>query len=59
MCLVYERVLLCTFVRMPVCCIAYGYDNDQRNASPIVSFHRLPLKKPSLLKQVIIATKLC
>ena len=28
-----ERVLFCTFVRMPVYCIAYGCDNDQRNAS--------------------------
>jgi len=42
----------CSFVRMPVYCIAYGCDNDQRNASLGVSFHRLPLKKPSLLKQV-------
>ena len=40
------------FVRMPVYCIAYDCDNTQRNA-PGVSFHRLPLKKPSLLKQVI------
>ena len=54
-----ERVLFCTFVRMPLYCIAYGCDNDQRNASQTVSFHRLPLKKPSLLKQVRIATELC
>ena len=52
-------VLLCTFARMPVYCIVYGCDNDQRNALPTVSFHRLPLKKPSLLKQVRIATELC
>ena len=45
-----EEFLFCTFARMPVYCIAYGCDNDQRNASPGVSFHRLPLKKPSLLK---------
>ena len=51
--------LLCTFARMPVYCIAYGCDNDQHNTSPTVSFHRLPLKKPSLLKQVRIATELC
>ena len=54
-----ERVLFCTFVRMPVYCIAYGYDNDQCNASQTVSFHCLPLKKPSLLKEVRIATELC
>ena len=54
-----ERVLFCTFVRMPVYCIDYGCDNDQRNASPTVSFRCLPLKKPSLLKQVRIATELC
>ena len=52
-------VLLCTFARMPVYCIAYGCDNDQHNASPTVSFHRLPLKKPLLLKQVRIAIELC
>ena len=54
-----ERVLFCTFVRIPVYCIAYGCDNDQCNPSKTVSFHRLPLKKPLLLKQVRIATKLC
>ena len=32
-------------------CIAYGCDN---RASSEVSFHRLPLKKPALLKQVKI-----
>ena len=48
-----ERVLFST----PVYCIAYGCDNDQRNASSTVSFHRLLLKKPSLLKQVRIATE--
>ena len=47
-----EEFLFCTFARMPVYYIAYGCDNDQRNASLGVSFHRLPLKKPSLLKQV-------
>ena len=52
-----ERVLFCTFVTMPVYCIAYGCDNDQCNAPSTVSFHRLPLKKPSLLKQVRIATE--
>ena len=54
-----ERVLFCMFVRMPVYCIAYGCDNDQCDALPIVSFHRLPLKKLSLLKQVRIGTELC
>ena len=54
-----ERVLFCTFVRMPVYCIAYGCDNDQRNASQTVSFHRLLLKKPLLLKQVRISTDMC
>ena len=44
---------------MSVCCIVYGCDNDQRTASLTVSFHRLPLKKPLLLKQVRIATELC
>ena len=39
---------------MPVFCIAYGCDNHQRSASSEVSFHRLPLKKPALLKQVRI-----
>ena len=29
-----EEFLFCTFVRMPVYCIAYGCDNDQHNASP-------------------------
>ena len=54
-----ERALLCTFVRMPVYCIAYGCDNDQHNASKNESFHHLLLKKPLLLKQVRIATELC
>ena len=39
---------------MPVYCIAFGYDNDQRNAPQRVGFHRLPLKKSSMLKQVRI-----
>ena len=39
---------------MPVFCIAYGCDNDKRSAPEKTSFHRLPLNKPSLLKQVRI-----
>ena len=35
-------------------CVAYGYDNDTHDAPREVSFHRLLLKKPALLKQVII-----
>ena len=35
-------------------CVAYGCDNDTHDAPREVSFHRLPLKKPALLKQVII-----
>ena len=35
-------------------CITYGCDNHQRSASSEVSFQRLPLKKPALLKQVRI-----
>ena len=54
-----ERALFCTLLRMPVYCIAYDCDNDQRNASKTVSFHRLPLKKSLLLKQVRSATELC
>ena len=29
------------FVRIPVYCIAYGCDSDQRNALPTVSLHHL------------------
>ena len=39
---------------MPVFCIAYGCDNDKRSAPKGTSFHRLPLNKSSLLKQVRI-----
>jgi len=35
-------------------CIAYKCDNDTHDAPADVSFHRLPLTKPDLLKQVII-----
>ena len=35
-------------------CIAYGCDNDTHDTPREVSFHHLPLKKPALLKQVII-----
>ena len=44
---------------MPVFCIGYGCDNHQRSASSEVSFHRLPLKKPALLKQVRIFSVNC
>ena len=54
-----ERALFCTLLRMPVYCNAYDCDNDQRNASKTVSFHHLPLKKSSLLKQVKRTTELC
>ena len=54
-----ERVLFCTFVRIPVYCFVYGCDNDQHNALLTVRFHRLKLKRPLLLKQVRIATELC
>ena len=40
-----KRVLLCTFVRMPVYFIAHGCDNDQCNVSLTVSFHHLLLKE--------------
>ena len=40
--------------KMLVFCIAYGCDNDKQSAPEKTSFHRLPLKKPSLLKQVRI-----
>ena len=33
-------------------CIEYGCDNDTHDAPREVSFHRLALKKPTLLKQV-------
>ena len=33
-------------------CVAYGCDNDTRDAPHEVIFHRLPLKKPTLLMQV-------
>ena len=39
-------------VKMPVFCIAFGCNNDKRNAPEGTSFHRLLLNKPSLLKQV-------
>ena len=35
-------------------CVAYSYANDTHNTPREVSFYRLPLKKPALLKQVII-----
>ena len=35
-------------------CVAYGCANDTHDAPCEVSFHRLPLKKLALLKQVII-----
>ena len=36
-------------------CVAYGCDNDTHDGAPCeVSFHRLLLKKPALLKQVSI-----
>ena len=35
-------------------CVAYGYANNMHDAPREVSFHRLLLKKPALLKQVII-----
>ena len=35
------------------------HHNDHRNASLTVSFHHLSLKKPSLSKQVRMATELC
>ena len=41
-----KRVLLCIFVRVPVCFIAHGCDNDQYNALLTVSFHHLLLKEP-------------
>ena len=39
-------------LEMPYC-IAFGCDNDTHSSTSGVSFHRLPLSKPSLLKQVI------
>ena len=36
------------------CCVAYGCANDMHDAHCEVSFHRLLLKKPALLKQMII-----
>ena len=39
-------------MKMPVFCITYGCDNDKRSAPEGTSFHRLPLNKSSLLKQV-------
>ena len=44
---------------MPVFCNAYGCDNHQCSASSEVSFHRLPLKKPALLKQERIFSVNC
>ena len=38
--------------KMPVFCIAFGCNNNKRNAAEGTSFHCLPLNKPSLLKQV-------
>ena len=38
-------------------CIAYGCSNDIHDAPREASFHRLPLKKPALLKKVIIVAK--
>ena len=38
--------------KMPVFCIAFGCNYNKRNALEGTSFHRLPLSKPSLLKQV-------
>ena len=35
-------------------CVAHGCNDDIHNAPCEVSFQRLPLKKPALLKQVII-----
>ena len=35
-------------------CIGYGFANDMHDAPHEVSFHRLPLMKLALLKQVII-----
>ena len=35
-------------------CVAYDCDYDTHDAPADVSFHRLPLTKPELLKQVII-----
>ena len=28
-----REISFCSFVRMPVYCIAYGYDNDQRSVT--------------------------
>jgi len=35
-------------------CIAYKCNNDTHDAPAEVSFHRLSLRKPDLLEQVII-----
>ena len=43
---------------MPAYCITYGCDHDQ-HASPDKSFHHLLLKKPLLLKQLIMLTGEC
>ena len=45
--------------KMPVFCIAFGCNYDKRNAPEGTSFHRLPLNKPSLLKQVRIFNGVC
>ena len=48
------RTFFVFVAKMPVFCIAYSCDNDKRSAPEKTSFHRLPLNKPSLLKQVRI-----
>ena len=40
--------------KMPVFCIVYGCDNNKWSAPEKTSFYRLPLNKPSVLKQVRI-----
>ena len=45
--------------KMHVFCIAFGCNNDKRNALEGTSFHRLLLNKPSLLKQVRKFCKWC
>jgi len=50
----FHFTLLLAHEKMPVFCIAYGCDNDKQSAPEGTSFHRLPLKKLSLLKQVRI-----
>ena len=56
--LIRVTVRECLFDNAMSWCIAYGCDNTTHKSLPGVSFHRLPLNNPPLLKQVYILYQL-